>query len=355
MAKIVVGMSGGVDSAVAAYLLKIAGHDVIGVTLRTWIPGDGKASRCCEIDDAAESASRMGIPYYAVNCLAEFERYVTEPFVRDYLRGRTPNPCTECNRYVKWEGLLRTAEVMGADLVATGHYASVVKLPGGRYTVKSGAFAEKDQAYMLWQLTQEQLSRTIMPLGCLSKAQVREIARKAGLTVADKADSQEICFVPEGNYGDYIEENSPCEIPGGNFVDEAGSVLGTHSGIVRYTVGQRKGLGLALGHPVYVKEIRTEKNEIVIGDERSLMRSAIVCENVNYMAIPDLQEGESIRGMVRVRYHHSGETGMILPAGIGKVRVLFDRPVRAPAPGQSAVFYDGDGCLIGGGVITDSL
>ena len=347
--RVVVGMSGGVDSAVAAYLLKKAGYEVVGVTLRTWESDGG--SRCCDIDDARSAANAMGIRYVPVNCTSEFRRCVVEPFREEYLRGRTPNPCVECNRSVKWEKLLYYCGVLGADYAATGHYASVVRLENGRYTLKTAAHAEKDQTYMLWKLTQEQLSRTLMPLGGLSKSEVRSIAEEAGLPVASKPDSQEVCFVTDGTYADYIERTAGREMPGeGNFVDEAGAVLGRHRGIMRYTVGQRKGLGVALGYPAYVKEIRPETNEVVLGGEASLYAEEILCRDVCFMSVPALEGRLSCR--VKIRYQHRGQEGEIEPAGGGAVRVSFREPVRAPAPGQSAVFYDGEGCVIGGGVIS---
>ena len=245
--RVIVGMSGGVDSAVAALLLKEAGYEVIGVTLRTWESDDGSESRCCEIDDARDTARQLGIAYHVFNCLSDFRRHVVSPFVDAYLHGLTPNPCVNCNRFVKWERMMFYANILGADSIATGHYASVVRLGNGRYTLQKADYAQKDQTYMLWRLTQEQLSRTLMPLGRLTKQEVRSIAEQAGLPVADKPDSQEICFVPDGSYADFIaaqaEHYKPDE---GNFVDEQGKFLGRHKGVIHYTVGQRKGLGIAL-------------------------------------------------------------------------------------------------------------
>ena len=352
MAKVIVGMSGGVDSAVAAYLLKSEGYDVIGVTLRTWEAGDGRENRCCEIDDARSVAWKLGIPYYALNCADDFRKRVTEYFTDSYIRGLTPNPCVECNRYVKWDRMLYYAKVFGAEYIATGHYASVVKLENGRYTVKRALHSEKDQTYMLYKLTQEQLSRTLFPLGQLSKAEVRATADGAGLPVAVKPDSQEICFVPDGDYTDYIISNCPEEISGGgDFVDEQGNILGKHRGIIHYTVGQRKGLGIALGYPAYVKLIRADTNEVVLGPEESLYSDSLICSDVNYMSIPALPPGEKLRCRVKIRYRHPAQDAVVEGAGNGTVKVTFDRPVRAAAPGQSAVFYDSDECVIGGGII----
>ena len=355
MKKVIVGMSGGVDSAVTAYLLKAAGFSVTGITLRTWFSAEGEESRCCEIDDARRVAWKIGIPYYAFNCVLAFQDNVTKPFVSEYLQGLTPNPCIVCNRFVKWEKMLYYAKVLKADFVATGHYASVLRLDNGRYTVQQALHAEKDQTYMLYKLTQEQLARTMMPLGKCSKEEVRRIAEEAGLPVANKKDSQEICFVTRGSYGDYIEKETDSAIRPGNFVDEKGTVVGTHKGIIHYTVGQRKGLGLALGYPAYVKRISAAANEIVVGDETSLYHREIICSELNYMSVPGIEEGETLRAHVKIRYHHGGEYASICPEGNGQVRVIFDNPVRAPAPGQSAVFYDENRCVIGGGKITGVL
>ncbi|MBP5353944.1 MAG: tRNA 2-thiouridine(34) synthase MnmA [Lachnospiraceae bacterium] len=355
MARVIVGMSGGVDSAVAAYLLKQQGHEVIGVMLRSWVAEDGTESRCCEIDDAQRIAWKIGIPFHVYNCLSEFREAVTRPFVRDYICGLTPNPCIECNRYVKWEKLLYVAQVMQADYVATGHYASVVQLPNGRYTVKRAVHTEKDQAYMLYKLTQEQLSRTLTPLGGFTKEEVRRIAAEAEIPVADKPDSQEICFVPDGDYASYVEANAESEVPGeGNFVDGVGRVIGRHKGIIHYTVGQRKGLGIALGHPAYIKTINAETNEITVTEEDALYTGGIVCRDVNYQSVEEPEPGTVLRGLVKVRYHHEGQTADIRVTEPGMVRITFDEPVRAAAPGQSSVWYDEDGCVIGGGIIVSA-
>ena len=352
MARVIVGMSGGVDSAVAAYLLKQQGHDVIGVMLRCWVAEDGTESRCCEIEDARSIAWKIGIPFHVHNSLAEFRETVTKPFVRDYILGLTPNPCIECNRFVKWENFLYMTKVLQADYVATGHYASVEFLPNGRYAVRKASHAEKDQAYMLYKLTQEQLSRTLMPLGGFTKQEVRRIAEESGIPVADKPDSQEICFVPDGDYAAYVAANAEEDVPGeGNFVDEEGRVLGRHQGIIHYTVGQRKGLGIALGHPAYIKKIDTVTNEIVIAEESSLYSGEIVCRDVNYQSIDMPEPGTVFHGTVKVRYHHEGASARIEALSADTARVTFDEPVRAAAPGQSAVWYDENGYVIGGGVI----
>ena len=345
-------MSGGVDSAVAAYLLKQKGYDVVGVTLRTWAGVEGQESRCCEIDDARQTARTIGIPYYAFNCVSDFENKVVNPFVQDYLHGRTPNPCVVCNRVIKWERLLYHADVMKADYVATGHYASVVKLENGRYTVQQASHYEKDQTYMLYRLTQDQLARTLMPLGDYSKQEVRKIAEEAGIQVASKPDSQEICFVTDGNYADFIRDHEEGAIPGeGNYVDEAGNILGRHKGIIHYTVGQRKGLGVAFGHPMYIKEIRADQNEIVLSGYEQTYCKAILCKDLNFMSIPEPKEGEEVRCQVKVRYRHSGQYALLEKTSEDRLKVTFEEPVRFAAPGQSAVFYDDKSCLLGGGII----
>ena len=396
--KVLVGMSGGVDSAVAAYLLQKEGYEVCGVTLRTWEGEDGAESRCCEIDDARRVAWKLGIQYYTLNCTREFARDVVDPFAASYLRGQTPNPCVICNRSIKWDKMLYAAKVMEADYVATGHYAHVLRLDNGRYTVKTARYAAKDQTYMLCRLSQEQLAATLMPLGDYSKDDVRRIAREAGLPIADKPDSQEICFVTDGHYSDFLQDyiqkretiqGRPAPVSGstpsgddtsqektippaphedgpegspeaedfwrvpapGWFVDEDGNRLGMHKGITHYTVGQRKGLGIALGRPVYVKEIRPAADEVVLSDEPALFHRTVLCRDVNFLSIPGLAPGQTLRARSKIRYHHAAADSELQMLEDGTLRIHFDAPVRAPAPGQTAVFYDDNDCLIGGGFI----
>ena len=352
MTKVIVGMSGGVDSAVAAYLLKMSGYDVTGVTLKTWMSQNGQENRCCRISDAEAVSAALGIPYYVHNCINEFEDRVTKPFMKEYINGRTPNPCVECNRHIKWEKLLEAAAVLHADYVATGHYAFVKKLQNGRYTLKRASSIQKDQTYMLYALTQEQLSHTLMPLGELDKNEVRHLAEYAGIPVAQKADSQEICFVTEGRYADYIYENYDDDIPKeGDFVDEKGNILGKHKGIIHYTIGQRKGLELALGYPVYVKEICPQDNTVIVGCEDSLYKNRIACNDLNFMGIPKPEGSMDIRCFVKIRYHHKAQEAKVRIEGTERAEIEFDEPVRAATAGQSAVFYDNDGCVIGGGKI----
>ncbi len=347
MAKVIVGLSGGVDSAVTAYLLKEAGYKVIGVTLKT--------SEYTEINDAQNIAEKLDIEFYTPDVCTLFDKKVRQPFFEAYLHGETPNPCVICNRRVKWDRLIAYADSVGAEQVATGHYASVIQLPNGRYTVRQADHAEKDQTYMLYNLTQEQLARTMMPLGKYSKPEVRQIAEKIGLNVARKKDSQEICFIPSGDYADCIENDPQFTVPGeGNFVTEDGKVLGSHRGIIHYTVGQRKGL-IAAGYPIYVREIRPETNEVVLGEEKSLYTSEIICNRLNYMSIPEPAVGESFPALVKIRFHHAGEHATIIQDPENRCQIVFDKPVRAAAPGQSAVFCDDNNCIIGGGIIVSAV
>ena len=350
MEKVIVGMSGGVDSAAAAWLLREAGYDVTGVTLRTW--SSGESSRCCEIDDARAAARRIGIPFHALNCVDAFRDAVLTPFADSCRRGLTPNPCVVCNRSVKWARLLHTAALLGADRVATGHYASVERLADGRWTVRRGADAGKDQSYMLCRLTQDQLSRTLLPLGDRTKAEVRALARRAGLPTADKPDSQELCFLSAGGRGEHLARVLGPEVPGtGPFTDPAGNVLGTHRGVYRYTVGQRRGLGLALGRPVYVSRIDAAANRVVVGEEEDLYRETVLCRRLHFQALADLPPAAPTPALVQIRYRHPGAAATLERVGRDLLRVVFRRPVRAPAPGQEAVFYDGAGRVLGCGEI----
>ncbi len=353
MSRVIVGMSGGVDSAVTAYLLKMAGYDVIGVTLKIWLSENGRESRCCEIEDARRTAEVLEIPYYAVNCVSEFREKVTKPFLEQYLCGRTPNPCVGCNREIKWKQMMDCAQTMGAEYIATGHYASILQLPDGRYTVKKADCVKKDQTYMLYRLSQEQLRRTLLPLGKLSKEEVRRIAVGAGLPIAEKKDSQELCFVTEGEYGEFVEMNAAPDGPiPGDFKDEAGNILGRHRGIYYYTVGQRKGLGVSLGYPVYVKRILAETNEVILGREEELYSTELLCVDLHFMGMKEMAPGEVRKAVVKIRYHHEGQEAELQMLEDGKMLVRFQKSVRAAAPGQAAVFYSEDGWVLGGGTIT---
>ena len=352
MTKVLVGMSGGVDSAVAAYLLKQQGYEVIGVTLRVWGSDEEGDSRCCEIDEARRICEILDIRYHPHNCTSLFKQKVVTPFIDAYLEGETPNPCIECNRHVKWGKLIELADIFEAEYVATGHYAFIEKLPNGRYTVRKASHAGKDQTYMLYKLTQEQLARTLMPLGKYTKDEVRKIAEDAGLPCAHKEESQEICFVTAGRYTDFISENTDKPIQSeGDFVDAEGNVLGRHKGIYQYTVGQRKGLGIALGYPAFVTQIDTVNNTVVLGTEDDLMCGTFYCRGVNFLSIPEPCEGEKIRCFAKARYHQTERPATVEMTGDGCAKVTLDEAVKGVSPGQSAVFYDEDGCVVGGGII----
>ncbi|HCJ06827.1 MAG TPA: tRNA 2-thiouridine(34) synthase MnmA [Lachnospiraceae bacterium] len=353
--KVAVGMSGGVDSSVAAYLLKEQGYDVIGVTMQIWQDEDPLAQAenggCCglsAVDDARRVADRLGIPYYVLNFKREFKENVIDYFMDEYMHARTPNPCIACNRYVKWEALLNRARELGCDYIATGHYARVVQLDNGRYALKKSATDRKDQTYALYNLTQEQLSHTLMPVGEYEKEQIREIAAKIGLLIANKPDSQEICFIPDNDYAGYIERESGKTFPKGNFVDLEGNVLGTHKGIIHYTIGQRKGLGLSMGSPVFVVDIRPETNEVVIGSNLDTFHDSLYASKVNLTSIDSL-EGER-KVVAKIRYSHKGAPCRIKMVDEDTVLCKFEEPVRAITPGQAVVFYDGD-IVLGGAVI----
>ena len=353
--KVVVGMSGGVDSSVAAYLLKQQGYEVIGVTMQIWQKEDNQTVEenggCCglsAVEDARRVAQMLDIPYYVMNFREEFDQKVIQYFMREYLHGRTPNPCIACNRYVKWESLLQRSMQIGADYIATGHYARIEQLPNGRYAIRNSVTAAKDQTYALYNLTQEQLMRTKMPVGSYEKSQIRAIAEDLGLNVAHKPDSMEICFVPDQDYAKFIEENSGKKIPEGNFVTTDGTIIGRHRGITHYTVGQRKGLNLSMGKPVFVLEIRPETNEVVIGDGTEVYSDRLICSKLNFMSVPDFPDDFPV--VAKIRYNHRGTKAHVRRIGEDEAEVIFEEPVRAVTPGQAVVFYDGE-YVAGGGTI----
>jgi len=355
--KVMIGMSGGVDSSVAAAVLLEQGYEVFGVTMQIW-PDNSTAAReegCCSlyaVDDARRVADKLGIPYYVMNFKEVFQKKVIDYFTSEYLAGRTPNPCIACNRYVKFDSLLRKARAMGMDYIATGHYA-IIEFDDERkrFLLKKSASQAKDQTYVLYNLTQEQLSRTLMPIGRFTKDQVREKAKELGLNVANKPDSQEICFVEDNDYSRFIAENTDSEIKPGEFVDTHGNVLGRHNGIINYTVGQRKGLGIALGKPMYVTRIDAENNRVVLGEEKEVFSRSLTATDLNFISIEKL-DGE-MRVKAKIRYSAKEADATIRPEEGGKVSVYFDEPQRAITPGQAVVFYDGD-IVVGGGTIEEA-
>lgn len=357
--KVVVGMSGGVDSSVAAWLLKKQGYDVIGVTMQIWQDEENIVQEenggCCglsAVDDARRVAAAIGIPYYVMNFKDEFQKSVIEYFTKEYLAGRTPNPCIACNRYVKWEALLQRSLSIGADYIATGHYARIEHLPNGRYAIRRSATMEKDQTYALYNLTQEQLARTLMPVGEYSKDRIREMADEIGLLVAHKPDSQDICFVPDGDYTAFIERITKNKPRPGKFIHQNGQVLGTHQGLIHYTIGQRKGLGIAYEYPLYVIDKDIASNTVILGPNDALFQKALLAENCNLIAIDKLEA--PLRVTAKTRYRQKDVPAVIEPLADGKIKVTFDEPQRAITPGQAVVFYDGD-YVVGGGIIAAPL
>lgn len=349
--KVVVGLSGGVDSAVAAYLLKQQGYEVIGVTMQIWKQRVSRQEETgiLEVDDARKIAEQLGIEHHVLNFKDVFQEKIVNYFIESYNNGRTPNPCIRCNRLVKWEALLSKAKEFGAEYVATGHYAKIKKLENGRYTIANADSAEKDQTYTLFNLTQEQLMHTMMPLGSFEKAEIREIAEREGIVVAKKPDSQDMCFIPDGRYANFIWRETGKRAVPGNFVSVEGEILGRHKGIIFYTVGQRKGLNLGLGKKMFVKEIRAETDEVVVAEADEIFTTTLTANRLNFMGIEKIEE--PIRAFAKIRYSHKGADCTIEPIGEDSIRCIFDEPQRAITPGQGLVVYDFDGNILCGGEI----
>ena len=366
--KIAVAMSGGVDSSAAAAILKEEGHELVGFTMQLWNQRRGLSldenneplpSRCCSLDDVYDArrvAEELGFPFYVLNLERDFERDVVQPFVTSYLNGETPIPCVACNSRLKFASLDRLAVSLGCEKVATGHYARVEHdSDAHRYRLFRGRNLQKDQSYFLWELTQEQLSRSLFPLGEMSKPEVRDVARTRRLAVAEKAESQEICFVPDGNYAGFIDryleaENETDRNPGeGEIISTRGEVLNKHNGIHRYTVGQRRGIGISSERPLYVISIDAEKNRVVVGSQEELLREDFMAAGVNWVAFDE--PAAPVRAEVRVRYRHEAQPATITPHGDGRAHIVFDEAQRAITPGQATVFYRGDEVIGGGWIV----
>ena len=349
-----IAMSGGVDSSVAAYIMKERGFNCEGVTMLLYRNADVGVCRlnaCCsqkDIDDAALVCDRLGIGYGVVDLNADFKEKIIDKFIRTYEAGGTPNPCIDCNRYMKFEKLLDYAEEKGFDCVVTGHYARCGMGENGRYFLKKALDTSKDQSYVLYSLTQDQLARVCFPLGELTKSRVREIADGMGFVNAAKPDSQDICFVPDGDYAAFIERYTGKKYPDGDYIDRSGKVLGRHRGAIRYTIGQRKGLGYAAGHPVYVCAKDMEKNTVTLGEEEELFSRELVARDVNWVSVP--RPDAPIKCSAKTRYRQPEQPATAYPNSGGTVRIVFDRPQRAITSGQAVVMYDGD-LVLGGGTI----
>lgn len=355
MPKVMLGMSGGVDSSAAAKILLDKGYDVTGVTIKMFSPGDiignekDMKTAKGDTEDAIAVASKLGIEHMVLDFSDEFRKYVMNDFIQCYLDGKTPNPCIECNKHIKFGKMLEIAEEMGFDYIATGHYAfNEYDEEKKRYILRRPADRSKDQTYVLYNLTQYQLSKIIFPLSTYEKSKVRAQAQLAGLENADKPDSQDICFVPDGSYGEFINKNCSETIEEGNFTDTCGNILGRHKGIIHYTVGQRKGLGIALGKPAFVISKDAGSNTVVLGDNDMLFSSELIASDVNFIS-SDFPS-EPMKVTAKARYNQKDEPAVIYPLSDGRVRVVFESPQRAVTPGQSVVFYDGD-IVVGGGKI----
>lgn len=358
--RVVIGMSGGVDSTVAAFLLKEQGYDVIGVTMKVWDdPTDDYAERiggCCSlssVEDARRAAEKIGIPFYVMNFKKPFQEIVIDTFISEYEAGRTPNPCVVCNKYIKFDLLLHKAHELGAYYVATGHYARIQQNESGRWLLKRSGEARKDQTYMLYNMTQYQLAHTLMPLGVYSsKQEIRDLAAKLDVDVASKPDSQEICFIPDDDYVAFLQANRKNPFKQGSFVDITGRKIAPHKGIIHYTIGQRKGLGITFGKPTFVVDINPETGDVVLGDGEAVYASGLEAEHINW--ITEDSPKAPMRLHVKIRHTTNEALATVEPIGHSKAKVTFDIPQRAVSPGQSVVFYDGD-VVVGGGLIRKRL
>ena len=352
-------MSGGIDSSVAAVLLHEQGYEVVGMTMKTWdyasAGGSKKETGCCSLDsinDARDIAVTLGFPHYIIDIRDEFGDFVIDNFTDEYLAGRTPNPCVLCNTHIKWDALLRRADQLGCEFIATGHYANIRKdAETGRFVVSKGLDENKDQSYALWGVSQESLSRTLFPLGGMRKTEIYDEARRRGFTeLVNKPESYEICFIPDNDYRGFLRRRVPgleARVAGGNFVTKNGRVIGKHEGYPFYTIGQRKGLGVALGYPAFVLEIRPDTNEVVLGNYDELASTATVVGKLNMGKEATLAGRGLVPAVVKVRYNHDGAPAFLEEVD-GKIRVYFEEPVHAITPGQAAVFYDGHDVLGGG-------
>ncbi len=359
--RVLVAMSGGVDSAVAAALLKEKGYEVVGVTMKLFdLPPEychsGNLRSCCgwkAVEDANRVAAVMGIQHFVIDLRSEFEEKVISDFCQEYARGQTPNPCIRCNQYLKFKTLMARAEKLEADYLATGHHARVeFDSEKGRYLLKKGRDKQKDQSYFLYPLDQTQLKRILMPIGHLTKKEVRETAQKMGLPVAERLESQEICFVPDNDYPGFLRRRVPEAFKPGPIVDLNHRILGEHQGIAYFTIGQRRGMGIAAPHPLYVLEIRAEKNEIVVGRNENLYKKKLQASQLHFVSIEKLKTLLSVKA--KIRYKHKEAEARLIPLNSGKAEVEFKKAQRAITPGQSVVFYDGE-VVVGGGLIDKVL
>jgi len=355
--RVVIALSGGVDSAVAAAILKEEGYQVIGATMQIWppdkvIPEVDHFSGYCgvgTIEEAKRVAHKLSIPHHVMNFKDIFAQKVIADFYKEYSQGRTPNPCIRCNQYIKFGVLLNRAKELGTDFVATGHHARIVKDEAkGRYLLKKGIDRRKDQSYVLYSLTQEQLSRILLPIGNLTKEKVREIARELGLPAATKLESQDICFIPDNNYSNFLKEYVPQAVKPGPILNKEGSILGQHRGIASYTIGQRRGLGISAKEPMYVTAIDQEGNAIMVGSKQEVYSKELIASRLNWITLAELRG--TIRAKAKIRYRHKEAEAEVTPLDDSNVHVKFKEPQMAITPGQAVVFYQGD-TVIGGGII----